>query len=278
MQNKRYFNNLDERINKLSYCAFIDVLGYKNMILESFHDNNSKRYFEEYYELISWLENEFLNHNKFVEPPLYTYKLFTDNFVLNYPFNANTYIEELKAFLIIIGQMQMRFLLSGVLLRGGIALGLIHSDDKVIVGPALIEAYELESIKAVYPRIIFSSRLKNQIDRRIEFFRNRVLIDSYDNYFLEDKDGILFLNYLYIAICCEDVGSDYDILAKHREFIISNIGITKDNHIFEKYNWLLEYHNYFCTLYSPVFQRDYSQFIVSKSSLNCSITMLVNKT
>jgi hypothetical protein len=42
----------------------------------------------------------------------------------------------------------------GVLSRGGIAIGKLHHDNGIIFGPALNDAYELESQVAVYPRII----------------------------------------------------------------------------------------------------------------------------
>lgn len=42
----------------------------------------------------------------------------------------------------------------GVLSRGGIAIGELHHKGSIIYGPALLEAYQLESQVAIYPRIV----------------------------------------------------------------------------------------------------------------------------
>lgn len=51
----------------------------------------------------------------------------------------------------------MYFYNLGMLMRGGITIGgLIHEEAGALFGPSLVEAYKLESKKAVYPRILIS--------------------------------------------------------------------------------------------------------------------------
>lgn len=42
----------------------------------------------------------------------------------------------------------------GILFRGAVVIGDLYNDKIIIFGPAMLEAYELESKKAIYPRII----------------------------------------------------------------------------------------------------------------------------
>src|SRR5262249_8589289 len=47
-------------------------------------------------------------------------------------------------------------LAKGLLIRGGIAKGPLYHDDSIVFGPALIEAYQLETGVAKFPRVILS--------------------------------------------------------------------------------------------------------------------------
>src|SRR5690606_28453000 len=50
--------------------------------------------------------------------------------------------------------MIMRLVFQGILVRGAITYGKLIHTDKVLFGPALAEAYILESKAALYPRVI----------------------------------------------------------------------------------------------------------------------------
>lgn len=52
----------------------------------------------------------------------------------------------------------------GMMVRGGVAVGkLVHTKSGALFGPAMNEAYELESKFAIYPRVIFSENAENNI-------------------------------------------------------------------------------------------------------------------
>lgn len=72
-----------------------------------------------------------------------------------------------------------------LLIRGGATVGPLHHEDDVVLGEALVEAYELESQKSKNPRIILSSKLYSQVEK----FRPLQLL------LLKDDDGIAHLNY-----------------------------------------------------------------------------------
>jgi hypothetical protein len=58
----------------------------------------------------------------------------------------------------------MRLLEEGYLVRGAICSGLLYHDKRVVFGPALIKAYEMESTIAKYPRIIIEKDIALNAD------------------------------------------------------------------------------------------------------------------
>lgn len=48
---------------------------------------------------------------------------------------------------------------AGFLVRGGIALGKLYHRERMIFGPALVEAVEIEQKMAIYPRVLCSNEL-----------------------------------------------------------------------------------------------------------------------
>lgn len=72
----------------------------------------------------------------------------------------------------------------GFLIRGGATVGPLHHTDGVILGKALVEAYELESRHAIYPRVAVSRKLYA-----------KVKFEPRSHIFLRDQDGITHCNY-----------------------------------------------------------------------------------
>jgi len=94
---------------------------------------------------------------------------FSDSFVISCPAYNSSSCSLLLTTIYLINQMF--FVNMGMMMRGGISKGLlIHEENGALFGPSMIEAYELESKSAIYPRIIlspsanqhFSSLLSNQ--------------------------------------------------------------------------------------------------------------------
>jgi hypothetical protein len=56
---------------------------------------------------------------------------------------------------------------NGILVRGGLAKGMLHHRGNVVFGPALLDAYALESTIAKFPRIL--------IDRKAHVDFNRII-------------------------------------------------------------------------------------------------------
>jgi len=102
----------------------------------------------------------------------------------------------------------------GFLVRGGATVGPLYHSGGIVLGAAMVEAYELESRHAIYPRIAVSRKLYS----RVKFApRHHVL--------LTDHDGITHLNYFTSMLlrCKEAEDTRGEWLTKARRVIEANI-------------------------------------------------------
>jgi hypothetical protein len=128
-------------------------------------------------------------------------------------------------------RLQMALAAKGFFVRGGLSLGLFYVGRGLIFGPALVEAYELESHQAVHPRIVLSRDAEAAVPR-----------DS--TALMRDGDGWAFVNYLDPLLEVRE-GPDADLEA-HREQVMRGLFDHRgDKRIWEKYRWSAEYHNAF---------------------------------
>ena len=139
----------------------------------------------------------------------------------------------------------------GVLVRGGIALGKVFQEDDRIFGPAFVEAYELESKVAVYPRVVVAPKLLGALVRGALPMAH-VLEDEL-GYVMETlavgDDGIYSIDYLRAFKWELDEPEHYpDFLAAHRK-VVADMGATirdgsgAPSSLELKANWLARYHN-----------------------------------
>jgi len=87
--------------------------------------------------------------------------------------------------LVLVGQKLLEL---GFLVRGGIAKGPVLHESGLVFGPGLVQAYELESGVAVYPRIVAAPEVLRSV-RSVEPVPNALLA-----FFRDDSDGFWFLD------------------------------------------------------------------------------------
>lgn len=105
-----------------------------------------------------------------------------DTALISKAFSKDSFEEFAKA----VSLYQILLLKNGFLCRGGIALNKHYSKSGFIFSPALIEAYKVESEKAIYPRIVISEDL-------IDFlYPSKVM----PNILCKEYDGLYFINYI----------------------------------------------------------------------------------
>jgi len=124
---------------------FLDILGFRDLV------KNHRE--AEILDALS-IPKELAGHYPFDGSTHMELSAFSDSIVVSERIISNFNVQRMigySAFL------YLRFLAKGILTRGGIALGNLHHRDGVVFGPALNEAYQLESELAFYPRIVISN-------------------------------------------------------------------------------------------------------------------------
>ncbi|MES2363971.1 MAG: hypothetical protein V4646_19530 [Pseudomonadota bacterium] len=97
-----------------------------------------------------------------------------------------------------------KFFAKGVLTRGGIAVGDLRHKDGIIFGPAMNEAYELESQVANYPRIALSEDVRDRLIREVgsEYGHNASMLQFGLDIMRRDFDGVDHVHVLGPAGSC----------------------------------------------------------------------------
>jgi hypothetical protein len=104
-----------------------------------------------------------------------TITTFSDHIVASYPMSRiNFGLDEQTTVGMVLGDVILRVariaaaaLRYGFLIRGGISRGKLYHSSGVVFGPAMIEAYELESRTAIYPRIVLSPSLARSLGQNV---------------------------------------------------------------------------------------------------------------
>ena len=196
------------------YVAFMDILGFKEIIRKALIDVRTLQ------GLLSDISVPIDNGRI---PGQHHAKMFSDSLTVSIPINRSTS----SSFLDEIISIQGALVDLGVFVRGAVVMGDHFEDSKVLFGPALIEAVELEKTVARWPRIVVQPRVLEP--------------DSCD-YIRQDTDGIKYLNYL--ASYPDKCGESKRFLTTHRDHIMEK---AKENRtllaVLTKYYWVANYHN-----------------------------------
>lgn len=232
---------------EMRIIAFVDILGFKNLVDESVSDHYSylriHDALEDFRKVKKEKENEFYDRDVKVTT-------FSDSLVISYPLD---FVGGLFHILYDLTYLQFILLQKGVFVRGGITIGKLRHVQNEIFGPAMNTAYMLESTKAIYPRIIISEDVINKgIDNTYEKTKDTALdayswkYESEEVYELlkKDKDGWYTLDYLRMLDEMDTIEDYIFAMEKIRGFIEKSIEIHRNNeHIVKKYIWVAEYFN-----------------------------------
>ena len=210
------------RIYQERSCAFIDFLGFKELV-----KNKNP---EDIYKII-W---ELSDLNKAGREHLSVdmeYQAFSDNIFINTPATSEGLID-------LIGQVRwlaLTALEKGAFIRGGITIGNISQNEQnsILFGPALIEAYELESKIALYPRIILSKSAVSLLEKS---FKDEIIKQQ----MCQSQDGVWYIHLFHNSI--KDVYDDWQ--KKFKPIIELALKENIDNpSIYKKVSWFAKYFN-----------------------------------
>lgn len=252
-----------EKERKYTYkecvLAYLDILGFKNKVYES----------EEHPEEIKPLVKALKINQSFADANSKGRKgvdfrgfFFSDSFV----FIVKKDVRAIPHLFLVIRYLQDRLWEKELCLRGAVVLGKQYwpkNNENIILGPAMIDAYKLESNKVKYPRIMIEGELVNTIQKgevlANPLSREGMLID----FIKRDDDGIYFFDILdpkitrkknekianndgNLRISWDPHGEDnYEDLVNHlKEFVdkkLKDRKIISNAEVKQKYEWLQTY-------------------------------------
>jgi hypothetical protein len=202
--------------------AWLDILGMRNKI----HDYKEHDA-EEILTIMGRFQNYVRNSCDNLEDKV-KYMQISDGFIIVSEFEC------LKEICEILCQIQWKILVNDkMLLRGALTSGKISmttDEPKLIVGPAFVEAFAMESKNAIFPRIIISSNLYQLAE--VDFI-------------IKDSDHFYFLDFLEYVIKNENYNIKqltHDLRTwKVIEFLKNGYDsfIEKDKWLAQKYGWLI---------------------------------------
>lgn len=208
------FMDLTKSESQIQYdkkiVAFIDILGFKNIIENTENDRkNLDKLYLMYREIIDSVNK--LNEAKTMLKNRETINfsdyllaiseceitLVSDSIFIS--INPEGYDELMK----MLRSFQFRMSHDGYFLRGGITFGDVIHKSEMIFGPAVVKAYELESHHADYPRIIITTETITEIFQQIDNYMSERQGNGFI-YTEEDKtkmlkqdiDGYMYIDYL----------------------------------------------------------------------------------
>jgi hypothetical protein len=231
-------------VHRLSYCAFLDILGFSERIRSSYKAKTANALLQEFHKIFDKRINRLKSD---VGNSLLYFKSFSDNILLAHPRFSNDMESEFAFILWSISEYQFEMALQGFFIRGGLSVGPLFVDANSVYGEALIDAYELESKVAVNPIVVLCEETKRLVNHHIGYYHGEV--PPQVKHVLVNADGRYFINYLAECVTETLDGEllDVESLRKHRDQIEraleENAGQPA---VFAKFLWLSAYHNHFC--------------------------------
>lgn len=133
--------------------AFLDILGFSRMVLDGKDDDVEF--------LLNLIPDMMRTHKGSVLRDDLQVTIVSDSIILSVKATPENLIKDLFNICVIVGRIQHELALNGCYMRGGISVGKMVHDSKnnLIVGPAYINAYLLESQKSIVPRVIIGKEV-----------------------------------------------------------------------------------------------------------------------
>ncbi|MDQ6471414.1 hypothetical protein RB619_12230 [Flavobacterium sp. LHD-80] len=269
--------------------SFVDILGFSKMIED--YDNGNDQILESlihamnnaggFIKALPKENNGFLfDFRECIEA-----KLFSDCLCVSVPLEygneRNTYniYDQFWFFYQYLSGYQILLLQKGIFTRGAITIGSYYSDENIIFSGGLVEAYNLESKVANYPRVIISKKLLDvfksselhnnwnysqilNIDNTNEVYINpfnyRISTSQLADQILHEmmsKGGIegVFSN----SFQAEDLKDKNIILQEVLAICQKEMSTGISDKVKDKYSWMIDFINYELSTDNS---REFSQF------------------
>jgi len=258
------------------FVAFVDLLGFTDEMVRASKDSvQAEALLTSFQSTVAQTVREVLVPSK--DLPLWNYRGFTDNFVVAAPVRRHDGDDGEGRFGMLstrVAEFQLQLALQGWFVRGGLTMGDFFMDDLSVFGPALVDAYFLESKFARDPRIILSESVRELVKSHLRYYGSGY--DSPQNMFvLVDVDGYPFINYLFAAIDGGGGEDGVDLVRQHKTCVEEKLNQYQSNPpIWAKYRWVASYHDFFCKHWLSKYK---DELRISSKALAASPRLLVDK-
>lgn len=146
--------------------------------------------------------------------------------------------------------MYIDALLNKNVIRGAIAIGELYMDDVFVFGNGLLDAYEGESKKANYPRIIVDNKVRTILP--LPDKENIIQCDVDDKLYLSPFWGIQKITNGDILKANLKLWSIHDFIINEYKYLLAE---NKES-VLSKYHWLADQFNQYCQNNNFNFQID----------------------
>lgn len=165
--------------SEVRIIAFLDILGFKELIEYSEREND-------YTKLSNLITKSTKVFNMLNAMKDFQLTQFSDSFVLSC---KSLEMGDSIVFIMHLRDLIDLFLSENILLRGGVTIGKVIHTKKILMGPAMNRAYELESRFANCPRVIIDKDL-------FDYWETCLYEYNVENMFevSEDDDGFYYID------------------------------------------------------------------------------------
>jgi len=158
--------------------AFVDILGFKNLVLSL---KNDPALHEKVYLALSKIKSVYTHSQSgHTAQSDLEVSIFSDSIVIS---SEMASISNIFSVIWTCGWLQAQLFGISILTRGGISQGLTVHEKDIIYGEGMINAYKIESSAAVYPRIVLDPKISQSLNSNIK-----------DKFLDKDFDGLWFID------------------------------------------------------------------------------------
>ncbi|WP_413676779.1 hypothetical protein [Pantoea dispersa] len=208
---------------KTYFVAFIDILGFKGIVEKERLTGYSGEQLNKLLECHLECETIFKEYGLDIIQ-------FSDSIMISKIYERESFHEFISS----VSAYQKFLMRQGFLCRGGVAVNKHYSKSSFVFSPALIEAYKVESEKAIYPRVVVSEDVIDLV------FPDK----NYPPTLCKEYDGLFFINFLY--------GECISTIEEFVSSIVTDCLNSKNHSIIQKGIWLANYADYVLnTEFSP---------------------------
>lgn len=216
---------MDATLYREKYVAFIDMLGFSNLVRAAAGDAAKQN------KVVSVIER--LKDTGCSDPRRgVQISYFSDCLVIS----GDRTPDGLSSVLFNIMIIAENLLVVDVLIRGGLTIGEIHHDEQFMFGPGMLEAYDMERFEAKHPSVLVSPEVRADIETA-----------KLDHCLFEDVDGRRFIHYLlhyanYDPTPRAGIAISDDLALLVRHFIARRLNVDEGSPL-AKAEWLEAYWN-----------------------------------